>query len=185
MEDFVQLLIAFMQYSSWPVAAVILAIILKKPLMNLRRLKLKDYEFEIGAEIESLSKKVKKNKKNGDWEVTSTTYLKDNMKELAETSPLAVVLQAWDIFCDTIIVEAEKVHIVKNASVSAAIQDLYEKKYVSMASMNLFFRLYALKEKMKNYENEEITKARALEYADTTLSVGYTIVKEINLHISE
>lgn len=184
MEDFIQILIAFMQYSSWPIVAVILAIILKKPLMNVRKLKVRDYEVEMDAEIESLSKKIKTQKKNGDWKITSTANLKENMKELAEASPLAVILQAWDILCDIIILEAEKVHIVKSTSTSALIQELYEKKYVCMASMNLFFRLYALKEKMKNYENEEITKARALEYADTALSVGYIIVEEINIHIS-
>lgn len=183
MENFLQVLISFIKYSSWPVATIILAMILKKPLMNLRKLKLKDYEIEIGTEIELLNKNV--NKKNEDWEVTSTTHLKDNMKELAEFSPLAVILQAWDIFCDEIILEAKKVHIDKNASVSAVIQDLYDNKYVSMGSMNLFFRLYALNERMKSFEKEEITKSRALEYADVTLSVGKTIVKEINLHISQ
>jgi len=182
MESFLQVLTAFIQYSSWPITVIIVAIIFKKPLMNLKKIKVKECEFEIGEEIESLSKKVKKGKKDKDWKITSKKYLKDNMDELAEVSPLAVILQSWDILCDMITLEAQKVSVDSSTSICTIIQTLYDKNFVCKGNMNLFLRLYALKERMINFENEKTTKNRALEYADTALSVGGSIVEEIQLH---
>jgi len=44
---------------------------------------------------------------------------------------------------------------------------------------------HALKERLRNFEGEKVTKNRALEYADTALSVGSSIIEEIQLHITQ
>lgn len=172
-----ELLIGLLQYASWPISVVIIVIMLKKPLQNLAKFKFKDVEIEINKEIGTIAQSVNKNK--GNWKINSTDHLKANMVKLSEKSPLAVVLQAWDLFYDTL---ENKVFIdeYSKESLGQRLQMYYEKQYISDETLNFFWRLDALKEKMKNYENEVITKERALEYADTLFSICDSIVSEIN-----
>ena len=173
-----ELLIGFLQYASWPISVVIIVLILKKPLQNLTKFKFRDVEIEINEEIGAVAQSVNKNK--GNWRVNSTDHLKANMVKLSEKTPLAVVLQAWDLFYDTL---ENKVFIEEysKASLGQRLQIYYDKQYISDETLNLFWRLDALKEKMKNFEGEVVTKERALEYADTLLSVCDLIISEIDI----
>lgn len=177
---YVQIVIEIIQNLSWPITILLLALIFKEPLKRLSKIKINDYEIELKNEIDALSKVTKNNKSKGDWKVTSTAFLKENMLELAEKSPLAVILQSWDILESMIIDVTKTLGNYEKYTVGAILQDLYEKKYLEKRWINLYYRIYVLKTKMCNFENEKVTKARAIELADTILSIGSDIVEEIN-----
>lgn len=172
-----EVLIGLLQYASWPISVVVIVLLLKKPLQNLTKLKVKGVEIEIAKEIETIAQSVKENKNT--WKINSTDHLKPNMFKLAEKSPLAVVLQAWDLFCEAL---ESKVSIDEYSKMSLGqrLQIYYEKKYISEENLNFFWRLNAIKEKMKNHEGEVLTKERTLEYADVLLSICDSIILEID-----
>jgi len=74
---------------AWPIASVIIVIILKKPisklLQSIKKLKYKDAEFDFGKEIVKIS----------EGKEPLNTPLSYKSAELAELSPKGAVLEAW------------------------------------------------------------------------------------------
>lgn len=173
---------------SWPITIFIVIFIFKDKLDKVINFKTKDYEISFENEFKSIKRDMKdelriapNNAEESEWEVTSTASLKENMFELSEKSPLAVVLQAWSIMENTVI-ECAIIKGFNNINnPSAAIQYLYENKYIVVGYLNLYFRLYAIKERFSNFENEIVTKERALETADTIINVASDIKQCVNM----
>lgn len=165
------------QYSSWPIALLIFAWIFKNRIGKISKIKVSDYEISFDNEISSLKKDVRKNSKD-QFKLNSIRNLKSNMLSLSDKSPLAVILQAWGIMEQTVIECAKKYSLDEIYNASFAVQYLYDKKIISLDSLNVFFRLSAIKERYLNFEHEIITKNRVLECADLVLEIAGQIKLE-------
>ena len=178
LEKEVNIILAIIQYSSWPIVAIVVAITFKKQISSLKRVRIKDYEIELGNEIKEIAKEANE-KNNRDWKITSIKFLESNMLELAEKSPLAVVIEALEIVDNNILLEVKMLECYEKCTVGYILHDLYTKNIICKQSINLYFRIVALKTKMCNFENENVTKNRAIELADIALSIINEIRKNI------
>lgn len=146
------------EHSAWPISFILAIVLLRNPIVRLlsglQTLKVKDVELNFSETIKSIQKDVPSAKDNKAWEITSTKDLKPNMQWLAEKTPLAVILQAWD---------------------SLELNNQIKEGYI-----NIFYRLQALKVMFSNHENVALPKERALEYSDMTLSIAREIQDACN-----
>lgn len=177
----IQIVYKLIQYSSWPISIIIIAIMFRSRIGRVSKLKLMDYEFEFAEEVKSLKNDLKKGT-SYKWENSSTKSLKANMFKLVDRSPLAIVLQAWDVIDDALLDKANDLLNCNSHNVGAAIQKLHENDYLSETHLNMYFRLYALKEKASNFESEPLPKERALELADLILEQKVLMFDEIELN---
>jgi hypothetical protein len=82
---------------AWPVSAVILALLARKPLVNLislvQRLKFKDLELEFGQRVRDLRAVAEAQVRPAG--APPSPVLDERFLKLADASPRAVVLEAW------------------------------------------------------------------------------------------
>lgn len=170
------------QYATWPLVVLIIAIIFRDRIGKVSGLKFSNYEVFFKDELESIKTSTGEACKKLDATLTSTQFLKLNMMKMAEQSPLAVILQAWGIMEYTVL-ECAK-HELKTTlnSASAAVQLLHDNDNIREIQLMHFFRLLALVEKCK-YEsnNNAITKNYSLEISDLILSVADSIKETAEL----
>lgn len=161
------------QHLAWPATVLTIALLLKSKIPDISKFRLKDVEIE----FEKTLKEIRRD--SGEWKVTATDSLLPNMFELAEKSPLGVILQSWDIMEQTVSDCAADKGFKEAYNVAASIQFLHDKKFVKKDKINLFFRLYALNKRFSNFENEKLPKERAIETADATLKIAAEIKQEV------
>ena len=165
------------QHLAWPVTVLVIAFTFKNKVPNISKLKVKDVEVEFEKTLNAIRKDAKA-VSSGTWQITSTASLLPNMLELAEKSPLGVILQAWDITEQTVLQCAVENGFNNAYNAAAAIQFLNDKKLISKDHLIIFFRLYALNKRFSNFENEKLPKERAIETADTMLNIAEEIRQE-------
>jgi hypothetical protein len=177
--DTLQFLSNLIQYLSWPITTIVIISLLRQPILkiilNLKKLKVKDLEMDF-TEIDSIHKDVAKTTKS-DWKVTSTKDLKPNMLKLAEKSPLAIVLQAWDSMEYSILECANEKSGKQFKNAGIAVEWLVKNNGAASNSLDVFYRLTALKCKFSSFENEQLPKERAIEVSDMMLSVATNIIQ--------
>lgn len=166
------------QHLAWPATVVVIALIVKKKIPDISKFKVRDVEIEFERTLEEIRTDAKASS-SGRWMVTSTDSLLPNMLELAEKSPLGIVLQSWDILEQTVLDSASGCGFKNACNASAAIHFLHDNKLIKKDKLNLFFRLYALNKRFSNFENEQLPKERAIETADTALKIAAEIKHEV------
>lgn len=176
------ILMFLIQYATWPLVVLIIAIIFRDRIGKVSGLKFSNYEVFFKDELESIKTSTGERCKKLDATLTSTQFLKFNMMKMAEQSPLAVILQAWGIMEYTVLECAKyELNITLN-SASAAVQLLHDSGKIREFQLTHFFRLLALVEKSKYASNNNaITKNYCLEVSDIILSVAHTIKEEAEL----
>ena len=164
----------------WPAVLAGTVFYLKDEFKNLfgkvKKLKYKGVEAEFNREIKEVIASSPQipptTTKKKDWNVTSTSNLDNNMMALVNKSPLAVVLQAWDIY-------QQEIHDIsttlseKRRFCSSGTALVFIDKHNNLDStfLNRHYRVKALVEKMKNHEGESVSKNRVLELSDLILDM--------------
>lgn len=91
---------------AWPLAVVIILLIVRKPLINLipflQRLKYKDLELDFGRKVQELAAKAT-------GELPSSEGARPNLTQIAYISPRAAVLEAW-LELEAVAMDASKRH---------------------------------------------------------------------------
>lgn len=94
--DFVSSVVASL---AWPIAIVLIALILKKPIVNLLRtlrfLRYGDVEFEFDQELKKIEGKIEENQPLPPVQTIEESKAKDLFEELVAASPKAAVLATW------------------------------------------------------------------------------------------
>ncbi|MGL5488565.1 MAG: hypothetical protein ACRDC6_20065 [Shewanella sp.] len=165
------------QHLAWPITILVIIFALKNKIPDVSKLKINDVEVEFEKTVNAIRNDAKATS-SGSWKITSTSSLLPNMLQLAEKSPLGLILQSWDILEQTVLQCASENGFKDAYNAAVAIQYLDEKKLVKEDKLNLFFRLYALNKRFSNFENEQLPKERAIETADMTLKIAEEIRQE-------
>jgi hypothetical protein len=96
------------------------------------------------------------------------------MEKLAESNPLAIVLQAWDIFnSKTIEFAEEKSKETFRSTISAL--TWIDINYKELDFLNLYYRIYSIKIKMEQTCRENLSKESAIEVSDIILSIVHDL----------
>lgn len=179
--DHLSFLSTLIGHIAWPVTSFLIVLLLRGPITSIfdsvkpKLVKVKDFEMHFTEDLQSIQKDVHGHKGGSTWQVTSTKDLKPNMKALAELSPLGVVLQAWDNLESTVTDCATEKSGNSFTNGGMALDWLENNGLLKDKFMNYYYRLKALRERFSNFENEELPKERALEYADLVLSISRKI----------
>lgn len=179
--EYLNFISSLVESMSWPIAIVLIVVLLRKPILkmipNLRKLKYKNVEMDFN-EIRDIHDEASGKTTKTEWRLTSTKHLLPNMVDLAKKSPLAVILQAWDLYERTLI-NVAKISKSDIDSSDVAINYLVQNKKTHNTGVDLYYRLLALKNRFSNFEGENLPIERALEVADTLLEIAHQ-TKEMN-----
>lgn len=168
--EYLKILEGIIGATAWPIAAVVIVVLLKKEvgllLSKIKKIKHKDYEIEIQQELESVSKQADENnlpklKSGADQE---------RIYRLAADSPRGAILDSWLNVEDAIKKYCERVDINDNVrSPLQLIQSMYRH---NMDYNTIGQGIFDMLEKLRNLRNEavhvsdsEISTETAIEYS--------------------
>ena len=165
---------------SWPLTVIALTFILRTPLskivLSLKKVKIKDIEIDFDKSIKSIQTEISSKNPNHP-KARSTEFLKSNMFWLVEKSPLAIILQSWDIFETTIFRVSNKLSGKSFTHVNEAVLWLNENNE-DLDIVNLYYRLFALKTEVTHFESEVMSKNRALDMTNIILEVTQIVERK-------
>lgn len=164
---------------AWPIVTLIIIYLLLPTFQilvkSLKTLKVKEVEFDFDKEVKSIKQEVQHETSRQDskekFQVTRTDSLLTNMHELVKMNSKAIVYQAWDYLEMSILQKANKNKENKIDNVTEALYELDDEH------INLYYRIYALKEKWLLSE-KELEKEVAIEIADTIMSIALGLGKD-------
>jgi len=170
--DWLTFIAAVVSATAWPIAVLIIFLVIRKPLLELipllQRLRYGDIEIDFGSEVNDLLQDMRRVLPPV-RQPAERSPLQDNLLELARISPRAVVLEAW-VELERSAIEAARRHklnlrskeqrspiLVGNALVEAGLLDENQQE--------MFYRLRNLRNAAAHASEFAFDADSALEYA--------------------
>ena len=155
---------------AWPVALVILALLLRKPLAallpNIKQLRYGQLEVHFGEEIAAVRETA------GD-EDYSQLVVTDTIVRLAKESPRAAIMDTWVDVEKSITEAGRRTGAVKNTlaihSPLRVMRALLENRKIDEGTYNLFNNLRSLRNDVAHVSDTEITSTQAINTCDMLL----------------
>ena len=162
---------------AWPVTALIMFLIVRKPLLRLlpqvQRLKVMEFELDFGEQVREVSAEVRRQLDVSPSLSRANRALHDHYERLAPLSPRAVILEAWLQLEDAAVAAARK------ANLGLSSQDLYAPKPLGEAlekagileggTVKIYNDLRNLRNAAAHAAEFSIDSSVAMTYADSAI----------------
>jgi hypothetical protein len=174
--DILTFLTHFLSATAWPAAAIILAVMLRKPLSDLlgevRTVKWKGLEAEFERRVGQARDLIEHDPRINVVPLTSPFFpekQRDWLVKLSELSPRSVVLEAWREVESAIDMVSSRLGLATNSEVhgstSVRAKTLLDKGQISGEEYEVFLILKNLRNEAAHERRFELSKDDALEYA--------------------
>jgi hypothetical protein len=174
--DWLSFIAAIVQAGAWPLAVVVIILILRKPLAGLipllQRLKYKDLELEFGERVEEV-------KAEADAVLPPTAPLeglaegdRDRLRQLSILSPRSAVLESWRRVEHAALAAAERNHVAlpfrkEGISPVQVIRELERAELIDREQSGLLADLRILRNRAAHAPDFALSGESALDYAST------------------
>ncbi len=159
---------------AWPVTAIIIFMILRKPLLRLlpaiQRLRFHDVVLDFNQQVQSLAVEARRQLPPLHGAMSNGENLRAKWIELAQSSPRAVVLEAW-LRLEEAAIEAARRHGLNLKSVEQRAplilgQALEEAAILDGETPGIYHQLRNLRNAAAHASDFAFTPESAIEYAD-------------------
>jgi hypothetical protein len=180
--DWLTFIATVIQALAWPVMALIIFLVIRRPLVELipllRRLRFMELELDFRQQVQALAVQARSELPGSLSGAEKGGQISPQLAELAQLSPRAVVLEAW-LELESAAIEASRRHGLNLTSRQAQSpillgQALEEAGILSETMRSIFHRLRNLRNAAAHASEFAFDPDSALEYADlAAMLAGY------------
>ena len=172
--DTATLIVELVKALAWPVAVIVLLIMLRKPLIEFlphaRKLKYKNFEIELSEQVRELEKRAARELPAQPAAAAAPAGSLEGLHKLTQVSPAAAVMEAWrevEGGAARLIAEHDiRLETDTHTPFRRIQQTLSEHKLVDRSKLRLFSDLRQLRNKVAHARDYEISPQQAARYVD-------------------
>jgi hypothetical protein len=186
--DWTEFIATLVDALAWPMAAIVMVLLLKRPIgeliPTLRKVKWRDVEAEFGRGLEEISEDAEEARLPPIDEVKripppEPEPVLDSYIRLAEVSPVAAVTEAWHDVERACRYAYEKLGGHEPASM---IPEMVGGRMLDQHTFKIFKQLRSLRNRITHEGGFEISASKALEYVTLSLRVAAQIRRAADEH---
>jgi hypothetical protein len=162
--------------AAWPVTALVMVLLLRRPLteilLEIRKLKWGGLEAEFGSELGQARELIDREPGKEPFSLLNDKFpqkSRDFLLKLAELSPRSVILEAWRDVDVAAVKALERHRLLPNSqrlpNTGVAVQTLLDAHLIDDAEFQVFAILRNLRNRAAHDSRFELTKEEAIEYA--------------------
>ena len=172
---------------AWPATLIVVLALFRKPLIDLlpqtRKVKYKEFELEFSAQVTDLHARAERELPRETASAQQREML-ENLQDLAEITPNAAVLEAWE----EIEASAKQLIVTRGIELDYEIDTPYKLIEITLAKEKLIdtkkIKIYAdlrqLRNRVAHAPNYELTKSQVSEYIDVAVKLKVYLDDQIS-----